>query len=490
MAIMALDTLLFDEIHAVIHAMLGQRFPKELFWTSVGLLADDNKLRWKSHVNAGCDHAPCKVPLPCRVKNGYMVPPCLLERIESLCDFRQKLSDLERTTMSHDSFSMGDVSIRYFLQGKGQPYISLIQHKDYPWIKTKQELTNDLQLESAQSESANARQYKELAQACMPTGTTAALVPLVQYHQGKLEYIGAIVLCALTNSQIWAHLPRIKSNAIALAEPHRHIFRLSTDRSQNMMNRLISILLEDDYLPPSNLFEGTCTVTNCDIHVRHDDKDRHNKDCRLLGLAKANDLFDTSNIDVQKSLFHYKEADLRESKKTQSHSCLAATFVDLDKNLKLFDEKLQLGDSCEKIAWPTKPGLVSLLSIANVYSQLKSHQVDAVKTIMLEAYKVNVQQVISFVFKLSDRDGIRNLAISFAGHASRTGNTAKALRACIYGELYSIADLHRATNFQQEISDKMFGRSEVPVMYPFFDAKNSQLRLEWMITPEQKSPSV
>jgi hypothetical protein len=225
---------LYDEIHAAIHAMLSQEFSTDLYWTSVGLL-NKEKLStwWLSHVNehykniCGDDgHPLCNTGHKCQTLNGFDAPPCITDHIDKVCTFREALTALEQATMQHGSNSLGFLSREYFFHTGGKhPYISPEAMPNCAWIKQKSTIISELGLTEG-----NDATYNEAAGKCMPIGTTVALVPLVQSHLGRHHYVGAVVICANTESKIWMHLPRIKAVALPLTEAHRHLVSLTASQ--------------------------------------------------------------------------------------------------------------------------------------------------------------------------------------------------------------------------------------------------------------------
>lgn len=522
------NNILKNEIHLAIHAMLGvkEEDDKALCWSSVGLLNKDNVIKWDSRINENyCgmikmqntvhSNFPCfpgntASSMKCKTKDGSVAPPCLKDHIEQACNFREQFVELEELTAIDDSFSMGVLSKKYFEDKEEQPYITSNKggFKQYPWIKKRDDVLHDLNLNTRAAESEKAKVYTTLAEKCIPEGTTAVLIPLVQ-HLGRFKYIGSIVICAKTESEIWEHISRIKATALSLAEMYyKHTYGITASSKDNFIIRLLNALFDRKF--NDRLFSGDCP-RNSDCVMHECVPQRHNKECRLIKSFKATPgIFDISNMELQKSLFAITD-DLS-SKACPSHPVPVDQVVDFFKsggtnNIEISFESLIVEGgsefqrvSCKEksgryfMAWPTMPGLISFVCIFDLYHALNAGQDNngsGVKSCKITLKEEGEYFVFSFAFQLINKEGCKSLASLWAGLSERErgpGETTKALKRAVSGDIY--------LNYESKYCvDKSFGKagqsekkdlhdlimksSNIPIFYPFFSG--DELRLMWSV---------
>lgn len=389
------SNIIYDEIHSAIHALLsGHPDECKLFWTSVGLLDEDNNIEWRSHVNHGCCHAPCSDKKPrCKPYAPYAerVPPCLLSRIQDLCEFRKGLDELEKITMKNDSFSMGELSKRFFENDdtKGEhPYISLEEFTDLPWIASKEKVLNKLGLKDLSTQASLA--YHDKAGKCMPEGTTAALIPLVRMSSDHIDYIGAIVVCAIMDSSIWQHLPRIKATALSLTSVHaKNIYKMTSDKATNLLIRLFKLLLEHPF----------------QVHLYSAYNNWHTNQDKTK-LEKFEFLFQHCGTNwhqhsLPKYLFNYLPNGT-EIVGWKNAPSLANINVEkeLIPFLKHFGINLELDGNNFGFSWPTSPGLIGLACLIDINNALT----DIKKGIKIIKIKLSIDgSNIKFTF-ISNQD--------------------------------------------------------------------------------------
>lgn len=531
-----------SEIHAAIHSMLGANI-EDLLWTSVGLLESTGDIKWDSCVNDEYDGkvviycpTPELEPLPCKpastaisekctVKSGdgrsYVAPPCLKDNIDVFCAFRKQLSGehgLEKQTVKKGSLSLSVLSKEYFISKGAHPYITIKDggFSKHPWIMTNKTVLADLPTtsEPTMEEKAEAEGYKELAKKCMPEGTTAVLIPLIQAHgERKNVYIGAIVICAkaehkkeggskrVTYTDIWEHLPRIKATALSLAEVYKHLYGITDNIQKNSISTFLDFLIRYDCA--NSLFQGNCSATQCDIH--NGIKSRHRKDCRLINSGdKMKTLFTDKNFELQKSLFATKAitealpvlVDQEVANKVvEKYTKVGSSYpVPVNQVIKFLSHP-DFGISCKSIgvdfnfAWPTSPGLFSFISFLDIYNDLNNYSPSAengaengVKIVTIEYSKVENKDVVAFfiVFQLATSVGAKDLAAKWSGireGGRRTTNAIKSGMKGIFDKKVYAYDLDRGC-LPKTLSEKLMAPTDVPIFYPVF--YEDKLRLTWI----------
>jgi len=521
------NNILKNEIHLAIHAMLGvkEEDDKALCWSSVGLLNKDDVIKWDSRINENyCgtikmkntpySNFPCfpdsqiANSKKCRTKNGSVAPPCLKDHIEHACEFREQFAELEELTAIDDSFSMGVLSKKYFVEKEEQPYITSNKggFKQYPWIKKRDDVLNDLNLGQQADESEQAKQYAALAEKCIPEGTTAVLIPLVQ-HFVRFNYIGSIVICAKTESEIWEHISRIKATALSLAEMYKHTHGITASSKDNFIIRLLNALFDRKF--NDRLFIGECT--GCSMHL--DVKYRHNMDCRLIESFKATPgIFAVSNMELQKSLFAIGSTPI--SKACPSHPVPVEQVVAFFKNggigdIEISFESLTATDSESEeninrkennsnyyLSWPTMPGLISFVCIFDLYHALNAEQNNSgegVSSFKITRKREGEYFVFSFVFQTKNKEGLKSLASLWAGLSERVrgpGETTEALKRAVSGVINlnheskskyheKKKDFNDGVPGGKDLHDLIMKSSNIPIFYPFFSG--DELRLMWSV---------
>ena len=498
-----------QEILLGVAALLQERFRKDLFWVSVGLLGDDLNIQWRSHVNEHSRYNSFCQPSSkrtasaahrshCKIKSAVTPPPpppCFTEFIEEPCEFRQNLFDLEKKTMHAGVQSQGNLSMILWEKTGQAPYISL-EDVRVPWFRTKADVLTELGLDPKHDA------YTAAAQKCMPskpTPATAALVPLLRASSSQVGYAGAIVVCAARRSDIWYHLSRVRATATTLLET-RHLKTLSFNRARNVSTRLLNLLFETfevvDGGALKNYFHNSCE--GCDI-----EKSRHTthwRECRLIGkplkaLHGLSPFVNTDdNVALQKSLLDFgnilnfdktnetvaieganPKGDLPSSNQNVSIAEVVA-FVKL-----LWDIDIIVDESAKEkyLIWPTKPGLVTLVCLMDVYEKLNGDEKNTNGTLRIALFRSTTLTEVHFVYScLPDVDKARDLAVKVMSKGGR--NTVGTIHRSLRGEIH---DYQVTDSALHEFARSVLGPGKNPIMYPIFkiDGSNSELHLVWQI---------
>lgn len=481
---------LYDEINAAIHAMLKEAYKNDLYWTSVGLLNQNNSIRWMPHIN--CEykpsdnslHPPCnQVDQRCTPKDGHSIPPCQPANITNTCNFRKGLNQLNEATMVEGSRSMGELSMLYFKAFDGaHPYISPEMHHNFPWIKYKSDLLGEIQSapNTKVDESVQAKtKYDELAKQSMPDVTTAALVPLVQSHGSKNRYVGAIVLCANRESEIWGHLPRIKAVAIPLTEAHRRVVSMTPDETGDKCIPLLRELLKHPF--------GQHLYSN---HNRWHDNQLISE---IEGIASYFEKgTNWPNDNLPKGLFNYlQNGQLPDSnwRRESGRSGYDFPWGQLVKFLQdNFDLTLHLGDGLKENfpGWPTAPGLIALISLVRIYDALNNPNKTKGESVSRVFVKGEDKHLI-WSFELSDATKIAKLEkrvwekITNSNNPNISGgHTSSVISNALFGDL-SNYKVSLASENKHVLFNQILDRSpDVPIFQAWFGTKT--FNISWRTT--------
>jgi hypothetical protein len=461
-----------EEIKDAFYSVLSREEDRrQVWWISVGLVNNNLGLDWHSFVNHESIHAAqfCreKTASPiCTPKSNQILPPCVLDHIEIPCSFRKALSDLEEATMHTKSHSQGRISILYWEIKKEAPYIS----KDpmhFPWLVDKEKLLQVLLRQSKPLlDPDDPSGYERHAKLCMSSEQgecSAALIPLLQHRSlGDNAYVGAIAVCGTKQSDIWRHLPHVRAVATSLLETRRHLKAVISKKDKDLAILLMDQLLQD-LDEEQNLFSGECRDPDCEHHSSRDTKAerrlRHDYECRIarradyfigaLGKPVFENKLTGDSWKLQKSLFCIGKLQavngivilqepIKDLPPAKSHAvtlrAIAVFFRDA------FGINLDIGDQVdERIVWPRRPGLFTLIGIYDVYRDLNpGARFDGTTGKNNPAIRVRIKEknrkdtTVSFSIDLTDAVGAKVLKkrIKDEPQGSMTSNINR-LRACM-----------------------------------------------------------
>jgi len=209
-------------------------------------------------------------------------------------------------------------------------------------------------------------------------GHECVAIPIVLWSGGVPRMVGVIVLCCrVDNPHIIQLLPLIKSQAIALMEPHRNLYGLFPERSVNVAILMLRPWLYN-YKP--FLFEGAHHDLESskrleearEILQKVDPKmrDKKTEEQWMSATSAAKSLYGCFSDGGEATNDTLQENKLKSSSYHVSQQQFKSLWEVYDMHAATL---LHFEGKVDVIEWPSKPGILGFLSLMRIYDALSGN---------------------------------------------------------------------------------------------------------------------